>query len=145
MAPTYANVFVAQLEERFVNGSHHAEHLLAWWRYIDDVFLVWTWTENELTDFHIFLNEMDPDIKCTLVSSKVMIQFLDTQVVLREGRLHTKLFVKPTDRNTLLKFDSAHARSMIKSLPRSQLLRVKKIVDVESEVEESLNRRRTEL
>lgn len=138
MAPTYANIFVTMLEERYVYVSHHANHLLAWWRYIDDIFFVWTGSESQLVAFHEFLNLMNPSIKFTLSTSTTSISFLDTEVVLSEGRLLSKLYVKPTDKNTLLRYESAHPRRMVNSLPHSQLLRVKKIVSVPTVLEETL-------
>ncbi|CAJ0968565.1 unnamed protein product [Ranitomeya imitator] len=50
------------------------------------------------------------------------------------GRLRTDIFVKETDRNSLLMFDSNHPRSMVNSLPWSQLLRVRRIVSDEDKV-----------
>ena len=36
-APPYANLFMADLEEKILNASE--EKLLIWWRYIDGIFL----------------------------------------------------------------------------------------------------------
>lgn len=46
--------------------------------------------------------------------------------------------VKPTDKNTLLCYESAHPRKMVRSLPFSQLLRVQKIVTTDTEMEGAL-------
>ncbi|XP_069841076.1 prostasin-like [Dendropsophus ebraccatus] len=48
VAPTYANLVVTFLEERYVYGSHQFQHVLVWWRFIDDVFLIWTGGESDL-------------------------------------------------------------------------------------------------
>lgn len=55
------------------------------------------------------------------------IQFLDTEIYKVGARLMSILYTKPTDINTLLRYESAHPRNMIRSLPYSQLLCVKKI------------------
>lgn len=39
----YAILYVALLEEMFVYVSHG--DVLMWWRYIDDIFLIWTGDE----------------------------------------------------------------------------------------------------
>ena len=39
-APSYAILFLAALEQRLLD--HHVEKPWLWWRYINDVFLVWT-------------------------------------------------------------------------------------------------------
>ena len=40
MAPQYANVFMANLEENFLQNTHNKP--LIYLRYIDDIFLLWT-------------------------------------------------------------------------------------------------------
>lgn len=46
--------------------------------------------------------------------------------------------MKPTDKNTILKYESCHPRKMIRSLPFSQMLHVRRIVDQEKEVDGAL-------
>lgn len=127
VAPTYANIYVTNLEHNHIYVSHHARHLLAWWRYIDDVFAIWSGSESTLLDFYAFLNSMDPNIQFTLNRSTKSIEFLDTEISVVGDHLETNIYVKNTDKNTLLQFDSAHPRRMVESLPYSQLLRVKRI------------------
>lgn len=108
VAPTYANIFVAHLEETHVYGSHHFSQVLGWWRFIDDVFLIWKGTVDELKCFHEYLNTIDEEVGFTLLWSKEELQFLDTKVMLTNGALTTTLYKKETDRNTLLRYDSCH-------------------------------------
>ncbi|XP_044129867.1 uncharacterized protein LOC122923195 [Bufo gargarizans] len=126
VAPTYANVFMAVLEEDLVYVSHHFSHVLGWWRYIDDVFLIWNGDSTSLESFHNF--KLDPEIAFTLTYSDTHVQFLDTTVSVVGDKLSTDIFTKPTDCNTLLHYNSCHPRSTIDSLPYSQLLRVKRVV-----------------
>lgn len=42
VAPVYANIFVADLEERFIYSLGFFKKVLCWLRYIDDVLLAWT-------------------------------------------------------------------------------------------------------
>ncbi|CAJ0936692.1 unnamed protein product [Ranitomeya imitator] len=127
MAPAYANIVMSVLEEDFVYVSHHFGLVAAWWRYIDDVFLIWTGTEELLHDFNKYLNTIDETIKFTLVYSKTDIQFLDVNVRCEANKLTTQLYTKPTDRNDLLSFESQHPKKMKESIPYSQLLHVKRI------------------
>ncbi|CAJ0941725.1 unnamed protein product [Ranitomeya imitator] len=113
MAPSYANLVMSTLEEDLIYVSHHFRHVLVWWRYIDDVFLLWKDTEQELNNFHWFLNGIDDTIKFTLNYSRTKIQFLDLSVTQNERELTTTLYVKETDKNNLLTYDSQHPRSMI--------------------------------
>ncbi|XP_053569203.1 tubby protein homolog [Bombina bombina] len=64
--------------------------------------------------------------------SEESINFLDTKIYKDGSLLKTDIFRKDTDRNSLLHFSSAHAPALVKSLPYSQMLRVKRIVKDES-------------
>lgn len=118
--------------------SHHSRFILGWWRFIDDIFVIWTGNTSQLNTFHAFLNQIDQSIQFTLTYSHEKIQFLDTEISLRDGTLHSDLYFKKTDRNTLLKYNSCHPRKMVKSLPLSQMLRVRRIVDTEDRVDKAL-------
>ncbi|OCT78296.1 hypothetical protein XELAEV_18029403mg [Xenopus laevis] len=70
------------------------------------------------------------------------IQFLDVMVYkdLSLNKLQTKIYQKPTDRNTLLHYSSSHPRHLLDSLPRSQMLRAIRITNDEQERNVALNR-----
>lgn len=140
VAPTFANMFLAALEEDLIYVSHHFSKVARWWRYIDDVFLIWVGQEAELHDFHNFLNSINRTVKFTLVFSRDKLAFLDTMVILDSGKLRTELYQKPTDRNTLLHFKSSHPKRMVRSLPFSQLLRARRIIDVEEKWEATVKK-----
>lgn len=74
VAPTYANMFVAHLEETHIYGSNHFSHVLGWWRFIDYIFLVWNVTVDELNE-----------LQFTLLWSREALQFLDTLVTLNNS------------------------------------------------------------
>lgn len=57
-----------------------------------------------------------------------------------DHKLGTSLYRKETDKNTLLRYDSCHPWRMEHSLPFSQMLWAKRIVDKEPALEETLVR-----
>lgn len=121
-------LFMTNLEEEHIYRSHHFANEAKWWRYFDDIFVIWTDTiKNKLHEFFQFLNTLDLDIKFTMTSSPEL-QFLDTLVTRIGKKFETDLYRKPTGRNNLLRYESCHPRPMLKSLPFSQMLRVKMIV-----------------
>ncbi|XP_075684661.1 uncharacterized protein LOC142652871 isoform X2 [Rhinoderma darwinii] len=128
MAPTYANMYMRFIEETLIYTFSHFLHVFTWWRYIDDVFLLWTGNLTELQDFYTYINEIDETVKFTMVYSDTKIQFLDVLITLEGQNFITELYTKPTDCNNLLEFHSNHPRKMVRSLPISQLMRVKRIV-----------------
>ncbi|XP_056408110.1 uncharacterized protein LOC130306859 [Hyla sarda] len=102
VAPTYANIYMAHIEESIIYVCHHFGQVLRWWRYIDDVFLMWTGSVIQLQAFHEFLNSMIDSIKFTLTFSPTTVNFLDTQVTISGHQLVTDIYVKPTDCNLTL-------------------------------------------
>ena len=48
-APSYASAFIDQVETDFLRAQENVS--LVWFRYIDDVFFIWTHGENELNSF----------------------------------------------------------------------------------------------
>ena len=66
-------------------------------------------------------------------TSNTSINFLDTTVMIRDQELETTLYVKPTDRNNYLPFDSAHPYHCKKGLPYGQFLRIRRICSTEKD------------
>ena len=62
-APPYAYIFMDHLENSF--WKKQTLKPLAWLRYIDNVFFIWTHSEEELKEFMIELNSFDSNIKFT--------------------------------------------------------------------------------
>ena len=56
-----------------------------WWRYIDDIFAIWTHSDERLVQFINDINHYHPTIKFTAKCSPVPVPFLDTRVYLEEG------------------------------------------------------------
>ena len=56
-----------------------------WWRYIDDVFVLWTHGEESLNNFIGDINQAHPTIKFTAEWSKESVSFLDTTVKLEDN------------------------------------------------------------
>ena len=126
VAPSYANIFMADLEaNRLLNFPSQPE---VWWRFIDDIFCIWTHGEANLQEFVNHLNSCHPTIKFTEEHSSIEIPYLDTLVKFDENNsLYTSLYTKPTDTHTYLHFRSAHPKHCKTAGPHGQLLRVKRI------------------
>ena len=56
---------------------------------------------------------------------KGRISYLDTEIFIKNNKLHTKIFRKKTDRQTFLNINSEHPKSLKNSIPYSQALRIK--------------------
>lgn len=134
-AVIYANLFMSHFEE------NHIYQLIAgkcpfYKRFIDDIFLLWTGTFDELLIFVEDLNKLHPTIKFDAKHSKTTVEFLDTRIYKsKDGKLQTTLYTKPTDRQSYLHNKSYHPKSCKRSIAYSQALRIKKICSDPTEFE----------
>ena len=137
MAPSYANLFMGRFEQ---NALDHAPHSpLIWWRYIDDIFLLWTHGEEKLNEFIDYLNSLHSTIKFTSSFSRTDIPFLDVHVHLRNGHIETDLHVKPTDKHQYLLKSSCHPSHTKRSLSYSMALRLRRICSTDELFNKRLN------
>ena len=97
-------------------------------RFIDDIFFVWTYGQDELEIFVRHLNACHHSIKFTLESSTEHVNFLDINISKTEhGCIRTNLYCKPTDSHNYLFFSSEHPRHILNGIPYSQFVRIKRL------------------
>ena len=125
-APSYAIIFMDWLEQRFLSREYITP--MVWWRYIDDIFMIWPHSREELVSFIMRLNQTHDTIKFTSEMSQSSVNFLDVQVHLDEqGNISTSLYTKPTDAHMYLHYTSFHPNPQKKAIPYSQALRIRRI------------------
>ena len=125
MAPSYAIIFMADLESKLLSNSQLKP--LHYYRYIDDIFFIWPHGLDNLNAFFTSCNDFHPSIKFTHSYSDVEIPFLDVMVQVNHDSIATTLYCKPTDTHTYLNFNSSHHVSLKKSIVFSQCIRIKRI------------------
>ena len=108
---------------------------LVWFRYIDDIFFLWTHGEEKLKQFLGNLNNYDPNIKFTREYSKKEIPFLDLKVCIKNGNITTDLYVRDTDRHQYLRYTSAHPYHTKTSVVFSQALRLSRLCTFKKDFE----------
>ena len=84
-APPYASIFMGQIETKFLRTQSHQP--MVWFRYIVNIFFIWTHGEEKLEEFMAHFNAFNPNIQFTYESSRKSITFLDLDVALYNGRL----------------------------------------------------------
>ena len=96
-APNYAIIFMAELEENFLQSVQLKPRL--WKRFIDDIFIIWSHGEGKLKEFLDQLNVFYTSIKFTEEHSTFGIPFLDTFTYIEDNTLKTRVYHKPNDSN----------------------------------------------
>ena len=115
-APSYANIFMDHLERKFIYPFIKTFFLICL-RFIDDIFFIWTGSKTDLEKFLNALNTKHPSIKFEYEISREIISFLDTEIYIKNSKLHTKIFRKKTDHQTFLNVSSEHPKSLKKQHP----------------------------
>ena len=121
-APSYAIIF----EEKFL--LTHRPVPLVWWRYIDDIFMIWPHTREELYSFIDALNKVHSSIKFRVGISKTQANFLDVTIYKDpDGNITTGLYTKPAGAFMYLHYSSYHPRHQKTCIPYSQAIRLRRI------------------
>ncbi|CAN7951161.1 unnamed protein product [Ixodes pacificus] len=136
MAPNYANIFMGALESQFIEASPLKP--IFYKRFIDDIFLIWTHTEEQLFIFIERFNRAHPNIKFTHEYSRTSINFLDVTLSVEGNKLQTRLYRKPTDSQKYLHYHSSHPRHCKNSIPYSQAHRFRRICSEKQEFERNV-------
>ena len=131
VAPTYANIFMMKIDTMIQGIAREMNNKLIsfYKRFIDDIFIIWHGTEEDLKEFMTKINKAHPTIKFT-VSYNIADRsttFLDTKVSIKNGKISTTLYRKPTDRVQYLLPDSCHPSHVTSSIPYSLALRIVRI------------------
>ena len=120
-APSIANIYLAILEQNFLNI--HADDILAYYRFIDDIFII------VKKHFNInFLKFFFGYLKLNVVGGKT-VNFLDLNISLNPitYKLKFNLFVKPTFTYSYVRTDSNHPPFIFKNIPKSVFFRIRRI------------------
>ena len=132
-APSYAILAMAELEQMALE-KYHLEPTV-WWRYIDDVFLIWKHGNKELSSFLEYLNSIHPTLKFTSSSSENQIESSDVLVSKNNDKIETDLFVKETDTHQFLHAKSCHRYHTKTGIPYGQALRLRRIISNDTKFE----------
>ena len=110
-------------------------------RFIDDTFVIWTGTLDQLLELKQRVNEVHPSTKFDFKFSNKEINFLDTVVYKTlTGKFITKLYTKATDRQLHLPRKSEHPESLKRDIPFAQTLRLRHICTADKEFQLNCNK-----
>ena len=139
-APNYANIFMAKWESEALGKCPKKPQ--CYFRYLDDIFIVWPHSREEFTEFFNILNSHHPNIKLKSNIESNSISFLDVTIFKGDGflqtqKLDTKVYFKSTDTHELLHKSSYHPSHTFKGIVKSQIIRFQRICTNESDFHEA--------
>ena len=148
-APSYANIFLAnkidrqfwKIAEKYMENGQIPLKFMR--RFLDDIFMIFIGTVRQLHLFFEELNQVHPTMKFTMTHTTPKlnqirapecdcpqieaIPFLDTLCQIKEGKICTDLYRKPTDRNQYLLPSSCHNLKVTSSIPFSLGMRINRV------------------
>jgi len=140
-APAYADIYMAAWEETVLPlCSRRPPH---YFRYLDDIWGTWPYSEPEFQTFLDTLNNHHPSIKVKAVTNLKEIDFLDVTTYKgpdfnATGRLDTRVYFKPTDSHALLHRSSFHPTHTFQGIIKSQLIRFERICSQRPDYEKAV-------
>ena len=130
MAPSNANLFMGKFESEFLRTQTVLP--LVWWRFIDDMFAIWTQGKPTLLEFLRELHLHHTSIKFTMNWSTEKLTFSNIRVYFKNNHLETDLCTKPTDKHQYLHIERCHSWHCKTAILYSQAFRLR-IICSESE------------
>ncbi len=107
-------------------------------RFIDDIFATTNHRREDLNTYIDKLNKFHPKIKFEFANSLTEVNFLDVKIYKHNNKLETTLYTKPTDRKKYLHYTSAHTKPNKTGIPKSQFIRLRRIISNEQEFDKQI-------
>jgi hypothetical protein len=111
LSPIITNSYMEDFEERALDLTTHKP--LCWFRYVDNIFVIWPQRPDKLKDFLNHLNSIHQCIQFSMESeTEGNLPFLDTDTYRRpDGSLGHRMYHKPIHTNLYLNAGSHHCPS----------------------------------
>ena len=126
MAPPYACLAMGEYENQVFGSENDMLNMILFWkRFIDDIFLLFKGSKEECDRLVDWLNSIMPGViqlKCNYENE--CLEFLDLKIMIKNGKLETEIFVKPTNLQLFLEYNSNHPTHCKDAIVYCQALRV---------------------
>ena len=124
LSPIVANIFMEEFETSALQQATHQPKL--WLRYVDDTFIIWQHSKQQLDNFFQHLNNQHSNIKFTKeTEDQGSLPFLDVRTTkATDGHLTHQVYRKPTHTDKYLHCRSFHHPSVLQSVSSTLMRRV---------------------
>ena len=124
VVPTYVNLVMAYLEIKLYQiirekyGKERMDHFVKeWLRYLDDCFLNWDLTIDTTENLLKILHSLHPSIKFETEDSETEANYLDIKIIVKDSKIITDLFQKPTDSQHYVPFILSNPSHTKRNIP----------------------------
>ena len=123
MAPAYANLFMGKLEQKLIDIGK--QHIQVWKRFIDDIFIIWTGSHEQFSQYMNIISKLHDTMKFTHDISDTELTFLD--VTLYKGNrfqshniLDIRTHIKPINKHLYVHASSYHPPSILAAISKGE-------------------------
>jgi hypothetical protein len=126
VAPTIANIYMWELENNLFSKLNNINSKLIpkkYYRYLDDIFVIWDQSLEELINFRDIFNSMDPNIKLTMSYDFNTIDYLDLIIYKNNNKINFKVHQKILNKYLYIPYNSNHPKHIYKGVIKTELIR----------------------
>jgi hypothetical protein len=109
LSPLLADIYMDYFENNHILNNFFSKYILYYYRYVDDILLLWSGNKDQLNDFLAIINSVHPKIKFTLeIENNKSISFLDLTITNVNNRHHFAIYRKPSHTGVIIHESSFH-------------------------------------
>ena len=141
-ACSYADLAMTTTDHIILDANNRPNDIIFppdWSRFRDDCFSPWFGGIPALLEFTEWLNSRSDSIKFTVKYSEVQLEVIDTLLFIINGRIESRVYIKPTDGHVYSLPQSSHRPSLYRNIPFGVALRLRRICSSDDWFEEQLN------
>ena len=126
MSPPYTCLGMGKFEKGALSSGFPLVELICLWkRFIDDIIMLFKGTEEQCKELVTWLNSLEPGvIKFKYEYSKNRVEFLDLVISIEHGKFVTNMFIKPSNKQLYLDYESNHPEPCKEAIIYGQALRI---------------------
>ena len=105
----YADLAVSDIDKNVLRAKRNTfQEMRYFGRYRDDCLALWTGPLKKIELFLMFLRSLDSNLQFTIEVDGNGLCFLDLKLTLKDNRILTTAYRRPTDTHLYLQADSCH-------------------------------------
>ena len=124
---SYADIVAEEIDKQVLESRTIYPELKCWFRFRDDTLVLWRGTVEGLQAFFRDLNAFDAYLQFTVEIGGSSLHFLDLSINIRDNKLETSVYSKPTDPHLYPNAKSSHPKAQIVGIARGVALRLRRI------------------
>lgn len=125
LSPLLADIFMDHLESKILSSNLSNNHILFWFRYVDDIIVGFNGTNRQIDLFLKSINSMHPNIKFTveIENENHILNYLDLSIKHLNDKFDFNIYRKDSFSDSVISFDSFSPNSHKYSAFRSMVHR----------------------